>query len=137
MRGLFRGGNAVSSEDVRGARRAAMNLVLAQIAATLMIAVLFLLGSGARAAASALIGGGIGAAASLAMVMIMFRRMSGADPKSVLRSAYRGEAVKLALTVLLIVAALKLVELAVLPFFVAYTATFVVYWIALVKSPTL
>jgi len=136
MRGLFRGEIAVSTVDVKGARRAALKLVLAQIAATLIIAVLFLIGSGARAGASALIGGGIGVAASLAMVMIMFRRVSGADPRGVMRSAYRGEAVKLALTVLLIVAALKLVELAVLPFFVAYTATFVVYWIALVKSPT-
>ena len=136
MRGLFRGGSAVSTEDVRGARRAAMNLVLAQFAATLIIAVSFLIGSSAQACASALIGGGIGVAASLAMAMIMFRSGSGRDPKRILRGAYRGEAVKLALTVLLIVAALKFVELAVLPFFVAYSATFLVYWIALVKSPT-
>jgi ATP synthase protein I len=91
---------------------------------------------GAPAGASALIGGGIGVAASLAMVMIMFGRAGGADPQRILRSAYRGEVVKLALSVLLIVAALKWVELAVLPFFAAYAATFVVYWIALVKSPT-
>jgi ATP synthase protein I len=136
MRGLFRGGTTVSTEDVKGARRAAMKLVLAQFAATLIIAVSFSIGSGAPAGASALIGGGIGAAASLAMALIMFRSASGADPQRIVRSAYRGELVKLALTVLLIVAALKWVDLAVLPFFVAYAATFVVYWVALVKSPT-
>ena len=136
MRGLFRGGTAVSTEDVKGARRAAMKLVLAQFAATLIIAVSFSIGSGAPAGASALIGGGIGAAASLAMAMIMFRSSSGAYPQRILRNAYRGELVKLALTVVLIVAALKWVDLAVLPFFVAYAATFVVYWVALVKSPT-
>lgn len=125
----------MSTVDVTGARRAALMLVLAQVAATLIIAVSFLIGSGARAAVSALIGGGIGVAASLAMVFFMFRGASGADPRRILRGAYRGEAVKLGLTVLLIVAALKFVELAVLPFFVTYAATFVVYWIALVKSP--
>ena len=124
----------MSTIDVTGARRAALMLVLGQLAVTLILAVTFLIGSDARAAASALIGGGVGVAASLAMVIVMFRG-ANADPKRVLRSAYRGEAVKLGITVLLIVAALKFVELAVLPFFVTYAATFLVYWIALVKSP--
>lgn len=120
--------------DVAGARRVALMLVLAQVAATLFIAMSFLIGSNARAAVSALIGGGIGVAASLAMVIFMFRAAGAADPRRILRSTYRGEAAKLALTVLLFVAALKLVELAVVPFFVAYVATFAVYWIALLKS---
>jgi F0F1-type ATP synthase assembly protein I len=124
----------MSTIDVSGARRAALMLVLAQVAATLILAVAFLVGSSARAALSALIGGGISVAASLAMVFFMF---SGAatDPRGVLRSAYRGEAAKFGITVLLIVAALKNVELAVLPFFVTYAATLLVYWIALVKAP--
>ena len=134
MRGLFRGEGAVSTADSSSARRSALMLVLAQIAATFIIAVSFLIGSDARAGTSALIGGGIGAAASLAMVLIMFRGAGAGDPKRILRDAYRGEAVKLAVTVLLIVWALRWEELAVLPFFVAYVATFVVYWIALVKS---
>ena len=124
----------MSTIDVTGARRAALMLVLAQFAVTLILAATFLIGSDARAAVSALIGGGVGVAASLAMVVVMFRG-AGADAKRILRSTYRGEAVKLGITVLLIVAALKFVELAVLPFFVTYAATFLVYWIALVKSP--
>jgi F0F1-type ATP synthase assembly protein I len=124
----------MSTIDVSGARRAALMLVLAQVAATLILAVAFLVGSSARAAISALIGGGIGVAASLAMVFFMFRG-AATDPRGVLRSAYRGEAAKFGITVLLIVAALKNVELAVLPFFVTYAATLLVYWIALVKAP--
>jgi F0F1-type ATP synthase assembly protein I len=124
----------MSTIDVSGARRAALMLVLAQVAATLILAVAFLVGSSARAALSALIGGGISVAASLAMVFFMFRG-AATDPKGVLRSAYRGEAAKFGITVLLIVAALKNVELAVLPFFVTYAATLLVYWIALVKAP--
>jgi ATP synthase protein I len=124
----------MSTIDGSGARRAALMLVLAQLAVTLILAATFLIGSDAHAAESALIGGGVGVAASLAMVTVMFRG-AGADPKRILRSTYRGEAVKLGLTVVLIVAALKNVELAVLPFFVTYAATFLVYWIALVKTP--
>jgi ATP synthase protein I len=124
----------MSTIDGSGARRAALMLVLAQLAVTLILAATFLIGSDAHAAESALIGGGVGVAASLAMVTVMFRG-AGADPKRILRSTYRGEAVKLGLTVVLIVAALKYVELAVLPFFVTYAATFLVYWIALVKAP--
>jgi ATP synthase protein I len=123
----------MSTIDVSGARRAALMLVLAQVAATLILAVTFLIGSD-RAAVSALIGGGISVAASLVMVFFMFRG-AASDPKRVLRSVYRGEAAKLGITVLLIVAALKNVELAVLPFFVTYAATLLVYWIALVKAP--
>ncbi len=125
----------MSTIDVTGARRAALMLVLAQAAATLILAVSFLIGSDAHAAVSALIGGGIGVAASLAMVVFMFRGASGADPKRIVRGAYRGEAAKLGLTVVLFVAALKFVDVAVLPFFVTYAATLLVYWIALVKSP--
>lgn len=124
----------MSTIDVSGARRAALMLVLAQVAATLILAVTFLIGWDTRAAVSALIGGGVSVAASLAMVFFMFRG-AATDPKRVLRSAYRGEAAKLGVTVLLIVAALKNVELAVLPFFVTYAATLLVYWIALVKAP--
>jgi ATP synthase protein I len=124
----------MSTIDVSGARRAALMLVLAQVAATLILAVAFLVGSSARAALSALIGGGISVAASLAMVFFMFRG-AAMDPKRVLRSAYRGEAAKLGIMILLIVVALKTVELAVLPFFVTYAATLLVYWIALVKAP--
>lgn len=124
----------MSTTDVSGARRAALMVVLAQAGATLILAVTFLIGADARAAASALIGGGVGVAASLAMVFAMFRG-AAADPKRILRNTYRGEALKLGVTVLLIVAALKFVDIAVLPFFVAYAATFLVYWIALVKSP--
>jgi ATP synthase protein I len=124
----------MSTIDVSGARRAALMVVLGQLAATLILAATFLIGWDTRAAVSALIGGGVSVAASLAMVFFMFRGAS-ADPQRILRSAYRGEAAKLGITVLLIVAALKSMELAVVPFFVTYAATLLVYWIALVKAP--
>ncbi len=124
----------MSTLDGRGARRAAMRLVLGQAATTIVLAAICLIGFDARAAISALLGGGIGVAASLAMVLFMFRGAPGTDAKRILRGAYRGEGVKLALTVVLFVAVLKSYEVAALPFFVAYIATLLGYWIALVKS---
>lgn len=118
--------------DVTGARRAVLMVVLMQLAATLILAVAFLIGSGGRAAVAALIGGGIGVASSLAMVMFMFRG-AGADPKRIMRSTYRGEAVKLGLTVVLFVVALRSGVQAV-PLLAAYIATSFAYWFALIRS---
>ena len=51
---------------------------------------------------------------------------------------YLGEAVKLALVIVLFVLVLKWVKVAPLAMFVAFAATFLVYWIALVRAlPTL
>ncbi len=114
------------------ARRTALKLVLGQGAATLVVAALFLAFSGAAAARSALLGGGIGVVASLGMVVVAFGPTAG-DPRRILRGFYRGEAVKLGLTVLLFAVALRFFVIAPAPFFAAYVATFLVYWIALAR----
>ena len=122
----------VSTLDVTGARRIALRLVLGQAVATLAVAAAFLVFSGSTAARSALLGGAIGVAASLAMTLIVFGR-GPSDPKRIARSFFRGEAVKLGLTVLLFAVVLQVFAIAVAPFFVAYAATYVVFWIALLK----
>ena len=122
----------MSTIDVTGARRAVLMVVLMQLAVTLFLAVAFLIGSGGHAATSALIGGGIGVASSLAMVMFMFRG-AGGDPKQIMRSTYRGEAVKLGLTVVLFVVALRS-GVAAVPLLVTYIATSFAYWFALIRS---
>jgi ATP synthase protein I len=124
----------VSTLDGRDARRAAMRLVLWQAATTVVLAAICLIGLDARAAISAMLGGGISVAASFAMVLFMFRGAPGTDAKRIVRGAYQGEGAKLALTIVLFVAVLKTYEVAALPFFVAYAATLLAYWIALVKS---
>lgn len=122
----------MSTLDVTSARRIALQLVLLQAAATSLVAGLFLIFSGAPAAQSALLGGGIGVTATLAMVVFAFRP-AGNDPRRIARGFYRGEAAKLGVTVLLFVLALKVFEIAAAPFFAAYIATFLVYWIALAR----
>ena len=68
------------------------------------------------------------------MVLFMFRGVPGIGCEAHLARSLPGEGVKLALTVVLFVAVLKSYEIAALPFFVAYIATLLVYWIALVTS---
>ncbi len=121
----------VSTPEV-SAKRVPLQLVLGQAAATFVVAALFLVFSGTAAAQSALLGGGIGVAASLAMALVAFRP-AGGDPRRILRGFYRGEAVKLGVTVLLFAAALRFLEIAAAPFFAAYIATFIVYWVALAR----
>src|SRR6478752_4153038 len=106
--------------DLPHARRLAFGVVLAQAVVTVTVA----LGAGALvdrgAAISALLGGGIATLGSLVMAGLVFG--GGSNPQRVLGAFYLGEAVKVA----------------PLAMFVAFAATFLVYWIALVRAlPTL
>ena len=62
---------------------------------------------GVRAGIAAAIGGGIGVAASLVQVASGFRRGAIGDAKAIARGFYRGEALKIAVTVMLFVLALR------------------------------
>lgn len=124
----------MNTVDATGARRVAHRLVFHQAAATLVVAALFMAFAGEWAALSALIGGGIAVAASLAMVALAFRVTGDTSPRRVMHGFYRGEAVKLGVTVLLFAAAIRSGEVAVAPLFTAYIATYLVYWVALLRN---
>lgn len=121
----------MTTNDIAAARRFAVGLVASQLGLTALIAGATLLIYGSRAALGALAGGGIGAAANLVQAVFFFRHGPGADPKTVLRGMYAGEAAKFAVTVLLLVVVLASTKVAAGPFFAAYLAGFVVYWFAL------
>lgn len=89
----------------------------------------------ANAAVSVLIGGSIGFIANLGYVLRALRMSSGSDPIKVYRAQAAGEGFKFVLTL----AGFALVflgykEVAVLPLFLGYTSTFVIYWMALLKQ---
>lgn len=107
-------------------RQAALATVLA------IVASLFV---GANAAVSVLIGGSIGIIANLGYVLRAMRMGSSADPVKVYRAQAAGERFKFMLTL----AGFALVFLgyknvAVLPLFLGYASTFVIYWVALLKQ---
>ena len=120
--------------DLPHARRLAFGLVLGQagVSATVTLAAWAL--SGPRAALSALLGGGIATAGSLAMAGLVFGGDRDASAQRALSALYVGEAVKLAVVIVLLVVVLKWVRVAPLAMFAGFAATFPVYWVGLLGA---
>ena len=121
--------------DLPHARRLAFGVVLAQAARHRngRRCVRWVLAD-RRAALSALLGGGIATLGSLVMAGLVFGGGKAMDAQRVLGTFYLGEAVKVAVVIVLFVLTLKWVNVAPLAMFVAFAATFLVYWIALVVA---
>ncbi len=112
-------------------QRAAFRLAGWQVLLTGIVAAgAFWLG-GLSAAMSAVAGGVIGIVAGLYQALRMFRVNAGQDPEGFLRGVYIGEAVKIGLTVALMIAAIRLLGVEMLPFMIGYIAIYSIYWIAL------
>ena len=109
-------------------------LVAGQVAIAGVVALICAVMMDAPAGVAAAIGGGIGAVGSLAQVASGFRSRNAGDAPAIARGFYRGEAMKIAVTVLLFVLALRGRRLAAGPLFAGYVATFVAYWVALWRS---
>ena len=123
----------MSAIDLPRARRLAFGVVASQ-AAVSAVAALCALGVGGRTAAlSALAGGGIATAGSLAMAGVVFGGSRGGAQRALSRF-YLGEALKLAVVVVLFVVVLKMMRVAPLAMFAAFAATFLMYWIALLRA---
>jgi ATP synthase protein I len=120
----------VSAIDLPRARRLAFGVVLGQAGVT-VIAALCAWGLGGQVAGlSALLGGGIATVGSLAMAGLAFGAATGGAQRA-LSAFYVGEAVKLAVVVVLFVVVLKMAKVAPLAMFAAFAATLLVYWVAL------
>ena len=120
--------------DLPHARRLAFGVVLAQAVVTLTGALLAWGLADGRAGLSALLGGGVATLGSLVMAALVFGGGKALDAPRVLGMFYVGEAVKLALVIVLFVLVLRMVNVAPLAMFLAFAATFLVYWIALVGA---
>jgi len=106
-------------------RQAILTIILA-IAAALFVS--------ANAAVSLLIGGSIGIVANLGYVLRALRMNSGADPVKAYRAQAAGEGFKFLLTLVgFALVFLGYKGVAVLPLFLGYASTFVIYWMALLK----
>jgi F0F1-type ATP synthase assembly protein I len=125
----------MGSEGFSTARREVLLIIAAQAAVTGVLALICWLIFGDLAAQSALIGGGIGTLGSLVQACFSMRRLpAGADPQLLLGGLYRGEAMKVAVTVLAFVWVLRGMRVAPAELFCVYAATFVVYWLALART---
>ena len=124
----------MSAIDLPHARRLAFGVVLGQVAATAIAGLCAWSLGGRLAAVSALTGGGIATIGSLAMAGLVFGGAAGASAQRVLSMFYVGEALKLAVVVVLFVVVLKVMTVAPLAMFAGFAATFLVYWIALLSA---
>ena len=119
--------------DLPNARRLAYGVVLGQALVTGIVTLLSSALAGTMGGWSALLGGGISTLASLCLALVAFGR-SKADARSAVTAFYAGEAVKLAVAVVLFVLILKTMKVAPLPLFAGYMATFLVYWMVLARA---
>jgi ATP synthase protein I len=120
--------------DLPHARRLAYGVVLGQAGVSVIAALCAWALGGQLAGRSALLGGGIATAGSLAMAGLVFSGAASGGAQRALGAFYVGEAVKLAVVVVLFVVVLKMVRVAPLAMFAAFAATFLVYWIALLRA---
>jgi len=119
--------------DLPRARRLAYGVVLGQALVTVMAALVALGLAGREAAVSALLGGGIATAGSVAMVALVFAG-AAANAQRIVAAFYAGEALKLAVVVVLFVVVLKTVRVVPLAMLAGFAATYLMYWIALVGA---
>jgi ATP synthase protein I len=111
-------------------QRAAFRLAGWQVLITALVAAIAGVMGGSEAAVSALMGGMIGVIAGLYQALRMFRVDASEDPEGFVSGVYVGEAVKIVLTVALMIAAIKALSVEMLPFMLGYIAIYVVYWVA-------
>ena len=125
---------ALSTSEIQRGRRQAVAVVLGQGLLGAIVAIACLAVWGPRAGASALLGAGIGIAATSLMAFAMLRHGEGADPQRVAWSFFTGWAVKVSVTVALLVVALRSKGIDAAPLLAAYVATFLGYWFGAARA---
>jgi ATP synthase protein I len=115
------------------ARQGTYIIVGLQLGMTVLAALVAALAAGSTAAWSALAGGFINVVASLYMALKLFASGPGAGPQQWLGRFLIGEALKFVITVALFVFAIVVLKAAFLPLILAYMATYVAYWIGMVR----
>lgn len=112
-------------------QRAAFRLAGWQVALMSVVVVIASWLGGRDAGMAAAMGGSIGIIAGLYQALRMFRIDASKDPEGFMRGLYIGEAVKILLTVALMIAAIRGLNVEMLPFMMGYISIYIVYWVAL------
>ena len=112
-------------------QRAAFRLAGWQVALTGLVAAGAGWLGGSAVGLSAAAGGTIGIIAGTYQALRMFRVDASQDPAGFMRGVYVGEVVKILLTVALTIAAIRVLNVEMVPFMCGYIAIYIVYWVAL------
>lgn len=119
----------MSNPELRKGRRQALTVVLSQVLLGVIVAGICYAIDGARAGASALLGGGVGVAATMLMAFAMLRHGEGISAARAAIGFITGWLVKVGFTVALLVIAFGSSKVDAVPLLAAYVATFFGYWI--------
>ncbi len=115
---------------VQAERRAALRVVIAQGTITLAVAAACAAGWGAAAAKSAAWGGAIGIAATALMALALLRRGDKIGALQAVWGLCLGQALKVALTIALLVTAFRAPGTVPAALLAGYVASFAGYWAA-------
>lgn len=115
-----------NQQGVRGAQR----LLLVQLGVTTLIAVIARLIGNDTAALSAVVGGFVCVVPNAYFAAKLFKHNGARAARQIVNGFYKGEALKLILSVALFALVFKYLNVNPLVFFVAYIATQMVFWFA-------
>jgi len=110
--------------------RAAQRLLFVQLSVTMLIAVIALIMSDATAGLSAIVGGLVCVAPNAYFISKLFKHHGARAARRIVNDFYKGEALKLVLSIILFALVFKFLKVNPLVFFVAYIAAQMVFWFA-------
>lgn len=115
-----------NQQGLLGARR----LILCQLGVTIVVALLATLLSSRIAGLSALLGGLVSALPNAYFARTMFQHQGANAAKQIVNGFYKGEALKMVLTIVLFTAVFKFFIIMPLVFFSVYILAQMVFWFA-------
>lgn len=108
--------------------QSARGLLLSQLGLTLLMAMTAMIFSDALVARSILLGGLVNAVPNACFAAMAFRYQGARAAKQIVNGFYKGEALKILLSMVLFTLVFKYVNIAPLGFFVAYMAVQLMVW---------
>ena len=120
------GGTVKNQQGLQGAHR----LFAYQAIITLLFAIIAMLGSGATAAMSALLGGLVCIVPNMYLARKLFQHKGARAAKQIVNGFYKGEAIKIMLSIALFALVFSFINIVPLVFFAAYMVVQLVFWFA-------
>lgn len=115
-----------NQRGLQGARR----LLICQLSITVLFAAIALLLSSTTAAMSALLGGMVSIVPTAYFAIKLFRYQGARAARQIVNSFYKGEALKLILTIALFALVFKFFNIIPLVFFATYIVVQMMFWFA-------
>ena len=107
-------------------------LIASQVVVTLVLSLLFTLMSG-KAAYSAMLGGLVAIIPNGVFAYRLFARGGAQAANKIVSALYRGEAIKLLITILLLMLVFRFIPVVALAFFATYILALLVFWVFLLR----